>query len=284
MITVFTTTYNRANNLKELYKSLQEQTHKDFEWVIIDDGSNDNTKEVIESFRKNNDMNIIYEYKENGGKMSAHNYGLNYINGDIFVNIDSDDCATKDLLKLVAESYQKIEGNEEIAGISFLDIDKKTKKVIGDEFPIDGMVDTYYNIWNKYKITGDKIITFWTKIIKQYPFPLHKSEKFVPEACLFNRICKKYKIMCYNKVAIEVEYLENGYSNNYFNLAKSNPNGQFLFYKELYELEPSLYNVAAYDMYAIFAKKGFVNTIREHPNKLKALLMYFPALYKARTK
>lgn len=73
-------------------------------------------------------------------------------------------------------------------------------------------------------------------------------------------------------------------ANNYFNLAKSNPNGQLLFYKELYELEPSLYNVAAYNMYAILAKKGFINTIKEHPNKLKALLMYFPALYKAKTK
>ena len=94
MISVFTATYNRANELKELYKSLQNQTYKDFEWIIVDDGSTDDTKKVVEGFIKNDDMKIVYKYKKNGGKMSAHNMGVDIASGDIFWSIDSDDCVS----------------------------------------------------------------------------------------------------------------------------------------------------------------------------------------------
>jgi len=284
MISVFTATYNRANELKPLYKSLQNQTYKDFEWIIVDDGSSDNTKEVVDEFVKNNDIKIIYKYKENGGKMSAHNMGVDLASGDLFLSIDSDDCAVKDSLKLVAEKYEEIKNNEEIAGLAFLDVDRKTKKILGTKFPKDNLTDTYHNIYNLYKVSGDKTITFKLKILKQYKFPEIENEKFVPEACLLNRICKKHKIICFNIPVIEVEYLETGYSRNYFKLAKNNPNGQVLYYKELYELQPTLYNVAAYNMYSIFAKKSFRTIIKEHPSRWKAALMYIPALYKAKTK
>ena len=284
MITVFTATYNRKSQLQELYRSLQKQSYKDFEWIIVDDGSQDNTREVVEEFKKNNDMKILYKYKENGGKMSAYNMGVELANGDIFLCIDSDDLAVEDSLKIVAEKYDEIKDNGELAGLAFLDVDRKTKEVIGTKFPQDGLVDTYYNIYNLYKVKGDKSFIFKTNILKNYSFPQLGKEKFVPEAWLFNKICEKYKIKCYNIPVIDVEYLEEGYSKNYFKLAKNNPLGQVLYYKELYALEPTLYNVAAYDMYSIFAKEGFMKTIKKHPNKLKAIAMYLPALYKAITK
>ena len=284
MISVFTATYNRAKNLKDLYKSLQEQTYKDFEWVIVDDGSTDNTKEVIDGFIKNSDMKIIYKYQKNGGKMRAHNTGVSLVNGEYFFGIDSDDSLTPNALEIVDKYYQKIKDNDEIAGLVFLNRKKGTDEIIGTKFPEDNIVDTYYNIYKKYNVTGDKEFTFKTKIVKEYLFPVAEGEKFVPEAALFNRVCKKYKFLFCNEVAMNVEYLESGYSNNYFKLAKNNPKGQVLYYKELYELEPTLYNVAAYDMYSIFAKNGMVKTIKNHPSKLKSLIMYFPALYKAKTK
>lgn len=284
MISVFTATYNRAKNLKDLYKSLQEQTYKDFEWIIVDDGSTDNTKEVIDGFIKNNDMKIIYKYQKNGGKMRAHNTGVSLVNGEYFFGIDSDDSLTPNALEIVDKYYQKIKDNDEIAGLVFLNRKKGTDEIIGTKFPEDNIVDTYYNIYKKYNVTGDKEFTFKTKIVKEYLFPVAEGEKFVPEAALFNRVCKKYKFLFCNEVAMNVEYLESGYSNNYFKLAKNNPKGQVLYYKELYELEPTLYNVAAYDMYSIFAKNGMVKTIKNHPSKLKSLIMYFPALYKAKTK
>ena len=284
MISVFTATYNRAENLKDLYKSLQEQTYKDFEWIIVDDGSTDNTKEVIDGFIKNNDMKIIYKYQKNGGKMRAHNTGVSLVNGEYFFGIDSDDSLTPNALEIVDKYYQKIKDNDEIAGLVFLNRKKGTDEIIGTKFPENNIVDTYYNIYKKYNVTGDKEFTFKTKIVKEYLFPVAEGEKFVPEAALFNRVCKKYKFLFCNEVAMNVEYLESGYSNNYFKLEKNNPKGQVLYYKELYELEPTLYNVAAYDMYSIFAKNGMVKTIKNHPSKLKSLIMYFPALYKAKTK
>ena len=284
MISVFTATYNRAKNLKDLYKSLQEQTYKDFEWVIVDEGSTDNTKEVIDDFIKNNDMKIIYKYQKNGGKMRAHNTGVSLVNGEYFFGIDSDDSLTPNALEIVDRYYQKIKDNDEIAGLVFLNRKKGTDEIIGTKFPENNIVDTYYNIYKKYNVTGDKEFTFKTKIVKEYLFPVAEGEKFVPEAALFNRVCKKYKFLFCNEVAMNVEYLESGYSNNYFKLAKNNPKGQVLYYKELYELEPTLYNVAAYDMYSIFAKNGMLKTIKNHPNKLKSLIMYFSALYKAKTK
>ena len=144
MISVFTATYNRANELKELYKSLQNQTYKDFEWIIVDDGSVDNTKDIVEGFIKNNDIKILYQYKENGGKMSAHNMGVDLASGDIFLSIDSDDCAVNDSLKLVAEKYEEIKDNDDIAGLAFLDIDKKSKK-----FYIKYLANKYKKAANK---------------------------------------------------------------------------------------------------------------------------------------
>lgn len=284
MLSVFTPTYNRGEELKNLYKSLQQQTFKDFEWIIVDDGSTDNTKEVVDGFIRNGDMKIIYKHQKNGGKMRAHNNGLKLVNGEYFVGIDSDDYFTDDALEIIYKYYQEIKGNDEIAGAVFLNYKKDSKEIIGTKFPEDNMVDTYYNIYQKHNVTGDKEFTFKTDIIKKYKFPVQENEKFLPESALFNRISKKYKFLYCNKSVIYKKYLEEGYSNNYFELAKKNPKGQVLYYKELYELEPSLYNVAAYNMYSIFAKNSMINTIKNHPSKLKSLIMYLPAWYKAKTK
>lgn len=284
MISVFTATYNRAKELKDLYASLQRQTFKEFEWVIVDDGSTDDTKSVIDEFINNNDMEITYKYQKNGGKMRAHNTGLALVKGEYFVEIDSDDYFVDDALEVIYNSYQKINDDYNIAGVVFLNYKKNSKEIIGTPFPKNNMIETYFNIYNNYNVTGDKEFTFKTDIIKLFEFPMLEGEKFVPEALLFNRISEKYKFLYCNEGVIYKQYLENGYSNNYFKLAKNNPKGQVLYYKELYKLEPSLYNVAAYNMYSIFAKTGFIKTIKNHPSILKSLIMYIPALYKAITK
>lgn len=284
MITVFTPTYNREKELKVLYNSLLEQDYKDFEWVIVDDGSVDNTEKLIAEIKNENKMNIVYYKQENKGKSKAVNQGIKLAKGDLFLCIDSDDYFISNVLSNIANEYESIKNNNDVAGLGFLHWKASSEEIIGTKFPKDVMIDTYYNIYHLHNVKGDKQLIFKTEIIKQYFFPEIDNEKFVPEALIFNRISKKYKMKFINKAVVYKEYLENGYSNNYFQLAKRNPKGQVLYYKELYELEPTLYNVAAYDMYSIFDKKGFKNTIKEHPSKLKALLMYLPALYKAKTK
>lgn len=280
MITVFTPTYNRKEELKRLYKSLLEQEYKDFEWVIVDDGSTDGTEELVKEFIRENLIKINYFKQENQGKSLAHNKGVELAKGEYFVGIDSDDYFTSDALKIVAHYQKKIEDNNEICGLGFLNYKMNTDDIIGDKFPEDEFEETYYNIYNKYKITGDKELTFKTDIIRKFPFPEIENEKFVPESLLFNRISKKYKFLFVNKAIIQKKYLEDGYSNNYFELMKKNPRANMLYYKELYEFNKSLYNVAAYNMYAMYSKYGFINTIKEHPSKFKALIMYIPAYIK----
>lgn len=280
MITVFTPTYNRKEELKRLYKSLLEQEYKDFEWVIVDDGSTDNTEEVVKEFIKEDLIRINYFKQKNQGKSIAHNKGVELAKGDYFVGIDSDDYFTSNALKIVAYYWKKIKNNDEICGLGFLNYKMNSTEFIGTEFPQDEFEETYYNIYNKYKITGDKELTFKTNVITEFPFPQIDNEKFVPESLVFNRISKKYKFLFINKAIIYKKYLEDGYSNNYFELMKKNPRANMLYYKELYEFNNSLYNVAAYDMYGMYSKYGFINTIKEHPSKIKALIMYLPAYIK----
>lgn len=284
MITIFTPAYNRKKELNVLYKSLLLQDYNDFEWVIVDDGSVDDTENLILDLKNENKMNIVYFKQENKGKSKAVNQGIKLAKGDLFLCIDSDDYFLPNVLSMINKEYENIKNDDSIAGLGFLHYKVNTEEVIGTKFPNENMVDTYFNIYNLYKVKGDKQLMFKTKIMKEFLFPEIEGEKFVPEALVFNRISQKYKMKFINKAIVYKDYLESGYSNNYFKLAKKNPKGQVLYYKELYELQPTLYNVAAYNMYSIFAKNGMIQTIKDHPSKLKSLLMYLPALYKAKTK
>lgn len=284
MISVFTPAYNRANELKKLYNSLINQSFRDFEWVIVDDGSTDNTMEVVSDFIKENLININYYKQENGGKSLAHNKGVELAKGEFFVGIDSDDYFTNNALEIINKYFQIIESNDDLAGICFLNYKDGTSEIIGTEFPQNEMIETYYNIYNKHNVTGDKEMVFKTKILKEYLFPIFPGEKFVPEALLFNRICKKYKFLCVNEAVIYKKYLDEGYSSNYLELAKKNANAHMVYYKELYEFEPKLYNVAAYIMYGLYANKKFHDIIKEHPARLKAVIMYIPAFIKYKQK
>lgn len=280
MITVFTPSYNRKSELKKLYKSLLKQDNNSFEWLIVDDGSSDDTESYIKKIKKDNKININYIYKENGGKQSAYNMGLDNAKGNIFLCIDSDDILKENILNMIENDFKKIIKDKDIAGIMYIQSYIKDKnKIIGTSFPNDLMIDTYYNVYNKFKVTGDKLIVLKTSIAKKYYFPIIEGEKFIPEALIFNRISLKYKFLCRNVIAAHKEYLEGGYSNNYFSLVKRNPLGNALYFKELYELNSSLYNVYGYILFSIYGRKKFKYIFNGHPAKVKVLLLYIPTKF-----
>lgn len=279
MITVFTPSYNRKKELKLLYKSLVKQNIKDFEWLIVDDGSSDGTSDYIDKLKQENKININYIYKENGGKQSAYNRGLDEAKGDIFLCIDSDDILMDNVLSKIEIDFDKIKADDKIGGIAYVQSYISDKnKIIGTKFPEDEMEDTYFNIYHKHKVTGDKLIVLKTKVAKEYYFPLIKGEKFIPEALIFNRISLKYKLKFINRIMACKEYLEGGYSNNYFNLVKRNPKGNMLYFKEVYNLEKKLYNIYGYILFGIYSKTTIKNILKEHPAKIKIILMYIPVL------
>lgn len=280
MITVFTPTYNRKNTLIRLYNSLLNQKFTDFEWLIVDDGSTDDTNSLIDEFKAESKIEINYYKIENGGKQNAFNFAVNKAKGDYFICVDSDDYLVDNVLNKVEELISQIKNDENVAGIGFLVKKHGTEEIVGTRFPEDRMIETYVDIYHKFNVTGDKQLTFKTKILREYPFPIIEGERFIPEATVFNRISKKYKMLFVNIELTYAEYLDTGYSSNYFNLIKKNPKSNMLYLKELYEIEPSLYNVAAYDLFGIYAKMKFRDIIHTHPSKFKAFLMYIPAYIK----
>lgn len=272
MITVFTPSYNRASNLNNLYLSLLSQNAL-FEWLIVDDGSTDDTKEFIGSLINEGKINIRYVYKKNGGKQSAYNLGLQEALGDIFICVDSDDILDSDCLSEIEKDFASLD--RDLAGIMYNQgyINNK-KKLIGQSLPND-VISTYYDIYHKLEVTGDKLIVFRTDVAKKFPFPIIEGEKFIPEALIYNRMSCDYKFMCKDKIMAYKEYLDNGYSANYFSLVKQNPKGNALYYLEAYQFDKSFYNVYGYLLFSFYGKVKF-NEIIKHPSKLKVLFMYIP--------
>lgn len=284
MITIFTPAYNRKDEIIKLYESLTKQKKVKFEWVIVDDGSTDGTDSVIDGFKNEGLIQIVYYKQENAGKNQAHNKGVTLAKGEFFCCMDSDDWFTTDALEVIEKYIDIIRENNDFCGLAFNSYKNDTKEIIGKAFPENNFTSSYYDLYNKYGVTGDKQFVFKTDILKENLVDTVDGEKFIPEAVLLNRLSKKYKFYCINESIVHKRYLENGYSSNYFEIAKKNPKGNMLYYKELYYFDKSLYNVAAYNMYCMFAKIGFINTIKGHPSKLKSLIMYVPAYIKYKKK
>ena len=284
MITIFTPTYNRKTLLKNLYNSLLQQNYKNFEWLIVDDGSTDKTNLYVEHIRKENKIRINYIYKENGGKPSAYNVGLENAKGDIFLCIDSDDILSNDSLEIISEDFNK-KYNNSIIGFAYnRAYTNKKDEIIGTKFPEEIKEAYYYDIYGKYKVKGDKFMTFKTDIAKNYMFPIIGKEKFVPEALLFNRISKKYKFGLSNKIVAFSEYLSDGYSSNYYNLVKQNPKSNALYFKEAYDIKSSFYNVYGYILFCLYSKLKFKEIYKGHKAKLKVLILYLPVLILSKIK
>ena len=185
MITVFTPTYNRAYILPILYESLVNQSFKNFEWIIVDDGSTDTTKELVESFLSEKNIKIRYFLQENQGKHVAINNGAELAEGDLFFIVDSDDYLSSDALEKLEKRFQDIKHNSEVAGIfinySSKNLQKKTK-TFDLILPEKGLKTTLTNLNHQYKIKGEFATAIKTEIQKAYPYPIFEGEKFCRES------------------------------------------------------------------------------------------------------
>lgn len=232
MITIFTPTYNRGYIIKKLYESLCNQTSNDFEWLVVDDGSTDNTKELIEKFISENKINIRYIYKENGGKHTAINLGIKNANGELFFIVDSDDYLTPDAIEWIINNSRDIIYNDKFAGLSGLRVYPDGTKIGGgkDFGTIDADALT---IRNKYKVRGDLAEIYKTDILKQYPFPEIPEERFCSEGLIWARIAQIYILRYIYKGIYVCEYLTDGLSYNKHKLRLNSPQYTMLLYSEL---------------------------------------------------
>lgn len=230
-LTVFTPTYNRAHTLPRTYASLSRQDCKDFVWLIIDDGSTDDTRALVEAWQtQEHSFEIRYLYKENGGMHTAHNAAYEVIDTELNVCIDSDDCLAPGAVRKILAKWDSVQ-KDKYAGIIGLDADLQGN-LIGTGFPA-GMAETTLSGYYAAGGRGDKKLVYRTDVMRQYPpYPVFEGEKYVALAYKYRLIDQDYKLAVLNDVLCNVEYQQDGSSNTMWRQYLNNPKG-FAFWRKV---------------------------------------------------
>src|SRR5690625_1591252 len=233
-LTIFTPTYNRAYCLHHCYESLKRQTTKQFIWLIIDDGSTDGTEELVKSWIEENIIQIEYKWQENQGMHGAHNTAYEHMKTELNVCIDSDDYMPNDAVEKIL-SFWKEYGSDRVSGIVGLN-SYTNNKIIGTTLPVNFKKATLFDLYNKYKVTGDKKLVYRTELTKKFKYPLFPNEKYVGLDYKYYQLDKHYNMLLMNKVLCKVEYLPDGSSRNMMMQYYNNPHGFSFYRKELMKL------------------------------------------------
>lgn len=250
-ISIFTPTYNRAHLLRDAYESLCEQDFGNpplvgepegaFEWLIVDDGSTDNTEEVVKGFIQESKISIRYFKKPNGGKHTAINLGAKEAKGELFWILDSDDSLPKDALSIVAECWDSLDRSQKskLAGICGY-MAHHDGKVIGSPIVDVGTIASSLEMRHKLHVTGDMMEVWRTDIMREFPFPEKPNERFCPEALIWNRIAKKYPLYIIPDVIYYRDYLDGGLTDNIIKIRMKSPIASMMTYAELFDVESNL--------------------------------------------
>ena len=275
-LTVFTPAYNRAELLGRCFESMKRQTRKDFIWMLIDDGSTDDTRQVVESWQRQPlDFVIEYYYKENGGLHTAYNEAIARIKTELCVCIDSDDFMPDDAVEKILAFWEQ-NGSNEVAGMVGLDFDLEGK-VIGDPLPDQKTVNLIDLLVGKYPIhNGDRTNVVRTELYKRFaPMKVFPGEKNFNPHYLHLQISKEYDFLVLNENLRFVEYQPGGMSNSMLRQYRSSPRG-FAETRKLYLSFPDtslafrFRQCIHYVSSSILAKNG--RFLQESPAKLLTIL------------
>lgn len=237
-LTIFTPAYNRAHTIGRTYESLLMQTCMDFEWLVVDDGSSDNTQELVEGWMAEAKIPIRYIRQSNQGMHGAHNTAYRNIKTELNTCIDSDDFMPKDAVEKII-NFWRAYGCDRYAGIIGLD-QTVDGKIIGSEFPKD-MKETTLQGYYAAGGSGDKKLVYRTDLIKKYPeYPLFEGERYVGLAYKYMLIDRDYKLLTLNEPLVTVEYQLDGSSYNMYNQYWRNPKGFSFFRKTEMVCAPTL--------------------------------------------
>ncbi len=227
-LTVFTPTYNRAYCLHKCYESLLRQTCSDFEWLVVDDGSTDNTKEIVDGWIKESKIVVRYIYKKNGGMHSGYNTAYDNITTELAINIDSDDYMPDDAVEKIV-TFWKANKNDKYAGIMGLDV-TEDGKVIGTELPKQKSIRVY-DFYNRMGGKGDKKYAYRTDVIRPFRSPEFEGERLFPTCYKYFQVDLNYEMLILNEPLCVVEYMPDGFTNNIIKHYKPNLNG-YIFYRK----------------------------------------------------
>lgn len=287
-ISILTATYNREKLLQNVYESLLEnnKTFRDFEWLVMDDGSTDNTEELVEKWKKENKITIQYFKQENRGKMAAINELMKKATGEITVELDSDDLLADGSLKRISDDYETLNSNQNVCGIIYpRDLGNTMKQKISSS--LEGQVISLWDLHNRYGFDFDTSVTFLAKYRKKYPYELEHDEKFITEARTYYKLEKEtdgFLVHTKNPVIIGT-YLEDGYTTHIREIFKKYPYGYYEYFKECLNhsmkkisFQRRLYFIKHYILFSYLTKRSFKEMMREirGMNQFLTLVLYIP--------
>jgi glycosyltransferase involved in cell wall biosynthesis len=280
MLTIFTPTYNRAYILGKLYESLCAQSCHDFEWVIVDDGSVDNTQDLVASWITECRVEIHYFKQENQGKHIAINRGLDMAHGELFFIVDSDDLLKKNAVETVLLFWKQECPNAEISGIigyrEFFD-----GRIVGNPLPSDVKRCKLRNTGNLYGSSGDKVVIYRTDVMRRFPFPKFGHERFLGENYMFDQIDDEYDMLVMNERIYRFGYQEDGLSQDFRKLYRNNPLGFLASYqrglKYRTTFKAKVRTTAHIINLCLYAGAGKIFV--KHLFTIRGVLAFGPALY-----
>lgn len=236
MLTIFTPTYNRADKLPRLYDSLCRQSSYNFEWLIIDDGSTDNTAEIAVAFTEEKRFSVRYIRKENGGKHTAYNLALEQAQGEWFLCVDSDDYLAEDAAGKLLDKLQDVQN---ASGLIAYKENINGKRLSG-YFPQGLEQEKMHRLSLVHGCGGEFTLVFSTAFARKFPFPVFPGERFVTECVIYDQMDFWGEMVLFPEVITICEYQADGYSQNANAVMKKNPNGYCLYFLQRIDLQVKL--------------------------------------------
>ena len=270
-LTIFTPTYNRAYILPKLYDSLCEQTCQDFDWLIVDDGSTDHTKELVGDWIKEKKISIRYVCQENGGKMRAYNKAVSLTETELFVCVDSDDQLASEFVVKDSLAFWDERKNscleKKIAGMVSL-----RRSLYGKQRLASISYGSLHDICSNYK--GETTIFLLTEILRNYPYPSFEGEIFITDVYIYDRMDEDYFFLFHPYISQKCDYHEDGYTMSYRQLLFKNPRGHREYHAQRIRLhkEGVFKSMICYISLSLFIKDHTL--FSSSPNVMMSLLLY----------
>ncbi len=282
MITVLTPTYNRAERLDGLFQSLLAQDNKEFIWLVVDDGSTDDTESKISIFIDKADFKIIYKKKNNGGKHTALNFAYQFIDTDLTFIVDSDDELTSDAISTIEACHSKYSSESDLCGYSFLRKKRESGYLNSGILPENGYRADFVTCRINGNMPGDMAEVWKTKCLKEFPFPEFPDEKFLGEDIIWFKMAEKYEMRFFDKAIYISNYLDDGLTRNRRKHNILSPKGCMVraevFLDSKANSKVKVKAMLQYIIYGKFANNKYAQLFDKSKHKFMLALLY-PAAY-----
>lgn len=274
-LSIFTPTFNRAHTLGQLYASLCRQTSDQFIWLIVDDGSTDDTESLVKTWMTEGKIRIVYHKQANGGKQRAFNTGVQLCATDCFFCVDSDDYLTDNAVESICHAWMSICDNMSLSGIIALK-GHDIHTPMSTPFPAGIQFSPLSELYVKHKFSGETALVYRTSILRKFPYEVAEGEKFIAENYVYMQIDQSFSMLLLDKIINICGYLEDGYTKHIFRVIYNSPRSYMKLKILSMDLAPSIrirfiHAIALLSAYFILRKKE-----RNFPWNLYTIAAYLP--------